>query len=85
LKLRRAAKRAAHNRGRPCKVNMQLKELAPTSNGGLGRDYRAQCRTRRSNRHIRLTVLAPTRLQIMSPNRKPLYWKCIESRMRKPG
>jgi hypothetical protein len=40
---------------------------------------------RRPDHTAGLTSLAPTRLQIMIPNRKPLYWKCIESRMRKPG
>ena len=27
----------------------------------------------------------PTRLQIINPNRKALYWKCIESSIRNPG
>jgi hypothetical protein len=32
-----------------------------------------------------LLSFAPTRLQAIRPNKKALYWKCIESRMRKPG
>lgn len=32
-----------------------------------------------------LTSFAPARLNIMSPNKKPLYCKCMESSIRNPG